>query len=100
LTKHPENLTDSNLAEIAQQIMRSLAYLADNCIAHRDIKLENIIMTPNGVIKMLDFGMAACIDREVVAEVCGSPGYMAPELLAGEPYGLTVDMFSLGVVMY
>jgi serine/threonine protein kinase len=68
---------------------------------HRDIKLENIIRTPLGIIKLIDFGLAEDLSAgRTEGQVGGSPCYLAPEILRWESYGPSVDMFSLGSVVY
>eukprot|EP00927_Polykrikos_kofoidii_P066807 TRINITY_DN62368_c0_g1_i1.p1 TRINITY_DN62368_c0_g1~~TRINITY_DN62368_c0_g1_i1.p1 ORF type:complete len:809 (-),score=126.30 TRINITY_DN62368_c0_g1_i1:251-2677(-) len=74
-------------------------------IVHRDIKPENILLVPSKGGKLrpviTDFGISAYIqDWERMSKRCGTPGYTAPELLAGEVYGTKVDIFSAGAVFY
>ncbi|GAA5896411.1 hypothetical protein JCM5296_002724 [Sporobolomyces johnsonii] len=88
-------------------IARALAYLhARNCM-HRDLKGENLLVTENERLKCCDFGLARIVDKEQgLAEVqrlrpltyCGTDGYMSPEILLGQPFTLSTDVFSLGVL--
>ena len=77
----------------------------DNKIVHRDIKLENILVNKNPegnltAVKLGDFGLATKIENGLLNQKCGSPVYVAPEVLLGKDYGFEVDVWSLGVIMY
>jgi calcium/calmodulin-dependent protein kinase I len=90
----------------AQKVVLTLAsvikFIHDQGIVHRDLKPENILLTDdtdNATIKIADFGFA----RPVAAGLntaCGTPGYVAPEIINGRPYGKSVDIWSLGVIIY
>ncbi|MCJ8502349.1 serine/threonine-protein kinase [Desulfatitalea sp. M08but] len=89
-------------------ICDALAHAHENGIIHRDIKPANIIVTPEGLPKLLDFGLAR-IQREArgtapeltqVGTVMGSPSYMSPEQASGQTLDQRSDLFSLGVVMW
>ncbi|KAL1764071.1 sperm motility kinase W, partial [Sigmodon hispidus] len=84
------------------QVVSAIHYLHQRRIAHRDIKLENILFDAAGNAKLCDFGMAIQIrEGEMLEEICGSLFYCAPEILTREPYdGLAGDMWSLGIVLY
>jgi serine/threonine-protein kinase len=72
-------------------------------VVHRDIKSSNIIVSPEGRAKLLDFGISRVSDSADVTHTSGLPGtlqYMAPELFRGEPAGPATDIWSLGVVLY
>jgi serine/threonine protein kinase len=67
------------------------------------LKLENILLCSNFnnyEIKLCDFGLASHINKINNFRYCGTPGYVAPELLKGEEYGTPIDMFSLGVILF
>ena len=68
---------------------------------HRDIKPENILIH-NGVLKVADFGFCKPLEHQdgMADTMLGSPIYMAPEVLKGEPYTMKADVWSLGVVLY
>ncbi|BGP57154.1 serine/threonine-protein kinase gin4 [Rhodotorula sphaerocarpa] len=88
------------------QLMSAVAYLARFRIAHRDIKLENIMLFRDDEgdlsIKLIDLGMAAYQpEGELLMTCCGSPHYAAPEIMEGVPYdGSKSDIWSCGVVLY
>eukprot|EP00037_Helgoeca_nana_P024409 m.259017 g.259017 ORF g.259017 m.259017 type:complete len:583 (-) comp26632_c1_seq1:1501-3249(-) len=70
-------------------------------LVHRDLKLENIGVTKEGVVKLLDFGLAGDIrGKDMLETQCGTMMYSAPELLGDGPYGKQVDIWSIGVVLY
>jgi serine/threonine protein kinase len=94
-------------AHTVQQIALALAYLEERKIVHRDLKPENLIFSkrsPDAVLKLTDFGLAKDISREPSSEPlhdpCGTPGYVAPEILMNKPYGLKVDTWAVGVILY
>ena len=88
---------------VINDIANAVHYLHGMKIVHRDIKPENFLIfpLPNGehVVKLCDFGLAVDA-RQTITEVCGSPSYVAPEVLRMENYGLPVDIWSCGVVFY
>ena len=69
---------------------------------HRDIKLDNILMDCYGGIKICDFGVSRLITKnQAIQEQCGTPAYLAPEIIAEKYYkGYYVDLWSLGVLLY
>ena len=87
---------------VFKQIMEGLAYLHDNGVVHRDIKLDNILLDGHGNIKIADFGVSRkVIDNEILFEQCGTPAYIAPEIVRELGYkGYPVDIWSAGVCLY
>lgn len=85
-----------------KQIAKGLRYLHSNSIVHRDLKPQNILLSDDKkTLKIADFGFAKIIGSESLAEtMCGSPLYMAPEIMKGKKYTSTSDLWSVGVMMY
>ena len=85
-----------------RQIIQALKYIHSKNIVHRDIKLENILLDLNNIIKICDFGVGKLIKPGVMLrDQCGTPVYMAPEIIKGEGYeGPPVDVWSAGVALY
>ncbi|HEU5254349.1 MAG TPA: serine/threonine-protein kinase [Vicinamibacterales bacterium] len=93
------------LVDVATQIARVLAAAHALGIVHRDLKPDNVMLTPTGVVKLLDFGLARSEGMQPVpltrtGTVVGTPAYMAPEQLLGERADFRADLFALGVVVY
>jgi serine/threonine protein kinase/tetratricopeptide (TPR) repeat protein len=90
------------------QILDAVGYAHERLVAHRDIKPSNILVTRDGQVKLLDFGIAKLLvgDTEIgatqltrVGSCIATPGYAAPEQLKGEPITAAVDLYALGVVL-
>mmetsp|Transcript_29684 Transcript_29684/g.47820 ORF Transcript_29684/g.47820 Transcript_29684/m.47820 type:complete len:396 (+) Transcript_29684:59-1246(+) len=91
------------LAKLLWQMLQSVRYLHHHNIVHRDIKMENFLLNSSscGVLKLIDFGFAKILEKgQVLKDVCGTPGYIAPEVLERAGYGLSCDGWSLGVCAY
>ncbi|XP_041434012.1 serine/threonine-protein kinase N2-like [Xenopus laevis] len=82
--------------------LMAISYLHENDIIHRDLKPENLLLDSGGYVKLADFGLSKDgIGYEGrTSSLKGSFGYMAPEILAREPYSRSVDWWSLGIVIY
>ena len=88
--------------KIFKQIFEAMNYIHKRNIAHRDIKLENILMTKNYEIKIIDFGFGMYNPENKLQNFfCGTPNYMPPEIAFKKPYnGEKADLWSLGVLVY
>ena len=97
-------ITEDRAKELMLQLMQAVQYLHSYGIIHRDLKLENIMMTDNSensVPKLVDFGLAKILGpTEKSDEPFGTLGYVAPEVLKKEPYSFSCDMWSLGCICY
>ncbi|CAM9140358.1 unnamed protein product, partial [Discosporangium mesarthrocarpum] len=96
------SLPEAQVQKIAKQLVQALHYLHSNRIIHRDMKPQNILVGAHGRVKLCDFGFARAMssDTVVLTSIKGTPLYMAPELVKEQPYDLTVDLWSLGVILY
>ncbi len=93
--------------DVARQVARGLEAAHRQGIIHRDLKPENILIGENGVVRILDFGIARMLASEperqrltATGVMVGTPGYMAPEQLEGAPGDARSDVFALGTVLY
>jgi serine/threonine protein kinase len=83
------------------QIVCVLDYMHnEKHIAHRDLKCENILFDCHNNIRVIDFGLSRSCAGEAMRTACGSPAYAAPEVITQQPYTVTADIWSLGVVLY
>ncbi|XP_066426051.1 RAC-beta serine/threonine-protein kinase isoform X1 [Molothrus aeneus] len=84
------------------EIVSALEYLHSRDVVYRDIKLENLMLDKDGHIKITDFGLCkeGVTDGTTMRTFCGTPEYLAPEVLEDNDYGRAVDWWGLGVVMY
>ena len=90
-----------DIIRLGIDICKALELCQKYNVIHRDIKPENIFVSDNGDFKLGDFGIARTIDRSVSAlSKKGTYNYMAPEVYRGVEYGFSVDLYSLGIVLY
>ncbi|KIW12914.1 hypothetical protein PV08_08101 [Exophiala spinifera] len=95
-------LKEKQARKFARQIASALDYCHRNSIVHRDLKIENILISKNGDIKIIDFGLSNLYSpRALLKTFCGSLYFAAPELLQARQYtGPEVDVWSFGIVLY
>eukprot|EP00873_Tetraselmis_striata_P020627 jgi/Tetstr1/440891/TSEL_029163.t1 len=97
--------SEGDAREVMQQLLSALAYLDSKGIAHRDLKLENIALV-NGVdhtkVKIIDFGLSDQLSetKKAFHEACGTPTFLAPEVISREAYGPSCDVWAVGVVLF
>jgi len=106
---HDAHLTQRKTVEVVAQIADGLAAAHDAGITHRDLKPDNVLLTRDGRVKILDFGLArvnassATQETRTVTDpgtVMGTPGYMSPEQVRGQVVDHRSDVFSLGIILY
>ncbi|KAJ8607177.1 hypothetical protein CTAYLR_007330 [Chrysophaeum taylorii] len=95
-------LPEQTVRDVARQLVKALHYLHAQRIIHRDLKPQNVLLGANGRVKLCDFGFARAmsLDTVVLTSIKGTPLYMAPELVKEQPYDHTVDLWSLGVIVF
>ena len=86
----------------AVEIILAIEFLHKKKMMYRDLKPENILIDKTGHIKLTDFGLSKILskDKEKTYTICGTPQYLAPEVLTGEGYDDSVDWWSLGCILY
>ncbi len=92
-----------NVAQILLDMASALEHMHDNGYMHLDFKPENVLVTPNGSLRLIDFDLAQPIPakpKKQSGKNPGTPSYMAPEQLQGEPISFPVDIFAFGVAAY
>lgn len=90
-----------DVIQLGIHICRALEVCRDLNIVHRDIKPDNIFVSPNGSFKLGDFGVARTIEKTMAGlSIKGTYSYMAPEIYNGKEYGFEADIYSLGIVLY
>ncbi len=90
-------------AMISHQVASALAHAHSQGIIHRDVKPENVMIRDDGVVKLMDFGIAQIVDMQqmtVTGALVGSPAYMSPEHVEGRPLDYRADVFSMGTMLY
>ena len=107
LKRHAEKCTMWRCPEVGAlvvwQLALALQHAHDNGVVHRDLKPENVMVRDDGVLKLMDFGIAQIADQSgltVTGTLLGSPAHMAPECIDGLPADERSDLFSLGTVLY
>ena len=93
------HLSDDATRFYISELVLVLQYLHGRRIAYRDLKPENIIIDRQGHVKVTDFGFAKHM-KDGTSTMCGTPEYLAPEIIRGEPYDERVDWWALGILMY
>ncbi|RHZ54058.1 hypothetical protein Glove_431g23 [Diversispora epigaea] len=97
--------TEKDAASLVQNVLEGLAYLHDREIVHRDLKPENLLFkdkSDDAILMITDFGLSKILknQNEILMTACGTPGYVAPEVLLQTGHGKPVDLWSLGVIAY
>ncbi|KAM9849764.1 serine/threonine-protein kinase 36-like [Aulostomus maculatus] len=99
---HCDKFSEHQVCVFARQLVSALHYLHSNCIVHRDMKTDNIVLAKNNVLKLCDFGFAQEIGglNGKMRSILGTMPYMSPELIKEEPYDYRADLWALGCILY
>jgi len=103
LLKCEQRFSEADTRFYMQQVVEAVRYLHGRLIIHRDLKLGNLFLDSNKVIKIGDFGFATKLTYpdERRKTICGTPNYIAPEILEGKNgHSFEVDIWSTGVILY
>jgi len=95
--------TEKEASKLIKNVLNAIAYLHQNMIAHRDLKPENLLLKQGDDTHVMisDFGLSKVLgDSSMAFTACGTPYYVAPEVLTGGGYGKEVDLWSIGVITY
>ena len=100
--KKRRKLCEKTSRILFRQLIQGIKYIHNKGIVHRDIKLENILLDLNNIVKICDFGVGKITHKgQKLLDQCGTPIYMAPEIIQGGGYeGFPVDIWSAGVALY
>ena len=104
MRKNETGLKIGTIKNIMRQLLRGITHLHEHNIIHRDLKPANILTcTKQAIFKIADFGISTEVIEQMSTckrSVAGTPWYMAPEVILGQPYSFGVDIWSLGCVLY
>ena len=98
-----ENYSEKEASDTIRPVVDALRYCHSMGIIHRDLKPENLLYCNDeemSSIKITDFGLARFVQNEMATTACGTPNYVAPEIIAGNGYNKEVDYWSIGVIIY
>jgi len=100
--KSEGRFTEERARFYAAEIILAIEILHQNTIAYRDLKPENVLLDMDGHVRLTDFGLSkeGITRTQLTQTFCGTPEYLAPEVVQGQPYGLPVDWWSLGSILY
>ena len=90
-------------SDTIRPVIDAIRYCHAMGISHRDLKPENLLYDKgedDSIIKISDFGLARVVSNDVMTTACGTPGYVAPEVLIGKGYEYYCDYWSIGVILY
>ena len=101
-TQISAGLTERDIRFYAAEIIVGLQYLHSQGIVYRDLKSENVLLSADGHVKLTDFGLSKLLDTsgDVTHTMCGTPDYVAPEVLAKTGHTSAIDWWALGILLY
>ena len=98
--KRAGKLSPERVIDLARQIAAGLGEAHAQGVVHRDLKPENVILARDGLVKLMDFGIARALGGNTTTTVIGTPGYMAPEQSQGKSVDQRTDLYALGLILY
>ncbi|XP_069993490.1 serine/threonine-protein kinase PLK1-like [Penaeus vannamei] len=98
--KHRRTLTEPEVRYYMRQLAEGVAYVHQQQVIHRDLKLGNMFLTEDMVMKIGDFGLATRVDDNRNVTICGTPNYIAPEVLNKLGHSYEADIWAMGCIMY
>ena len=98
--RHKGGLDESESFYYFIQAVNAIYFLHKNKIIHRDLKPENLLINHNNILKLCDFGWSVYLNNNKRVTFCGTVEYMAPEIVKNEGYDYSIDVWSLGVLLY
>jgi serine/threonine protein kinase len=93
-------LDDKGAKFYAAQVLLAFTHMHEKKIAYRDLKPENLVMDSEGYVKVVDFGLAKVVSEGKTWTLCGTPDYLAPEIILNEGHDTAVDYWALGVLIF
>ena len=96
-------LIEESAVDLALEVAKALKYINQFGIVHRDIKPDNILISNEGEVKLVDFGLSREEHQQTVSikgEMSGTPQYLAPEYIDGKPLNIQTDIYSLGITLF
>lgn len=96
------SMSETEIITIFRQVVYAIQHLHKNCIVHRDIKDENVILDKSGTVRLIDFGSSSYFkENKKFDKFCGTLDYASPEVLKGSKYdGPPQDVWAMGILLY
>ena len=100
VNKYRKIITECEARYYTKQIMAGTVYIHSQQVLHRDLKLGNMLLSSNMVVKIGDFGLATSFADNQPGSLCGTPNYIAPEVLAKKGHSTSSEVWSIGCMVY
>ncbi len=100
LLRKAGTLDHPHAAYYSAQIVLVFQFLHKNMIVYRDLKPENLLIHSDGYLKLTDFGFAKRLEKTRTWTLCGTPEYIAPEILLNRGHSFSVDWWALGILLF
>jgi len=100
VSKYRRMITECEVRYYSMQIMAGTSYIHSRQVLHRDLKLGNMFLSANMIVKIGDFGLATSFSDNQPGSLCGTPNYIAPEVLAKAGHSISSEVWSIGCMVY